>query len=267
MFKYNNRYYICSSLLYGWNSSPAYVLMSKIDDILGEYVLLSDTMENSKEGYCHVSQTGFFYTIHGTKQDTVLFCGDRWSGFAGNGIGFNVWVPLSFTEDGIPIFNDLSQFILNEETGEWSVDPNNNYVINPAFEADRIELSDPVGWDVEDDVNGLGDKPNSNVKKESMYSGKFAWQHNSTTDYTAKISQKIENLPQGIYTLKAWVKSSGGQNAAYMYIKDYGKEAITLSIADEIAEWTQITVCENLEIIDGYCEIGFIQMRVQISGL
>ena len=96
--------------------------MSETDDILGKYTLLKDTMENSSEIYCHVSQTGFFYTIHGSKQDTVLFCGDRWSGFAGNGMGFNVWVPLSFTEDGIPIFNDISQFTLNAETGEFEID-------------------------------------------------------------------------------------------------------------------------------------------------
>ncbi len=254
MFKYNNRYYICSSLLHGWNSSPAYVLMSETDDILGKYKLLNNTMENSAEGYCHVSQTGFFYTIHGSKQDTVLFCGDRWSGFAGNGMGFNVWVPLSFTEDGIPIFNDISQFTLNEETGEWKVGPNNNYVVNPSFEADRVEKKKPVGWIVEDSIAGSA---HANLKNVSMYCGKFAWQQKASNDYTGKLYQIIDNLPDGKYTLKAWVKSSGGQNAANMYIKDYGGEEINVSIAHEIAEWTQITVCEGLEIKGGSCEIGF----------
>ena len=253
MFKYNNRYYICSSLLHGWNSSPAYVLMSDTDDILGTYKLLKEPMKNSAQGYCHVSQTGFFYTVKGTKQDTVLFCGDRWSGFAGNGMGFNVWMPLSFEEDGTPIFNDISQFILNEETGEWKVGPNNNYVINPVFEADRIKVSRPVGWNVSDSVGG---KANSNLENISMYCGRWAWQQKSNEDYTATIKQKIENLPDGKYTLKAWVKSSGGQNTAKVYIKDYGKEEVNVSVAEEIAEWKQVTVCEELEIKNGSCEIG-----------
>lgn len=253
MFKYNNRYYICSSDLHGWNSSPAYVLISDTDDILGKYTIRGKAIENSAEGYCHVSQTGFFYTIHGSKQDTVLFCGDRWSGFAGNGMGFNVWTPLSFDEEGVPIFNDISQFTLNAETGEWEVGPNNNYVINPSFEADRIDVYKPVGWKISDNV---GRTSNKNLKDTSMYCGRWAWQQKSNKDYTSTLSQVIEGLPDGKYTLKAWVKSSGGQNAAKVYIKDYGADEVSCSIAEDISDWKQITVCENLEIKSGSCEIG-----------
>lgn len=249
MFKYNGRYYIANSDLHGWNSSPAYVLMSDSDDILGTYTMLDEPMENSKESYAHVSQTGFFYTVQGSEQTTVLFCGDRWSGFAGNGMGFHSWVPLSFDEDGIPIFNDLSQFYLDDDTGLWSVGPNNNYVTNPAFEADRVGVSDPMGWD----VSGTG---NANVEKSSPYSGRWSWRQTASSDYTATISQQIKDLPDGEYTLKAWIKSSGGQKVANLYIKGYGGEEINISLTDPISEWTQVTVCENLTISGGVCEIG-----------
>ena len=251
MFKYNDRYYICNSDLHGWNSSPAYVLMSDSDDILGTYTMLDEPMENSKESYSHVSQTGFFVTVHGSEQDTVLFCGDRWSGFAGNGMGFHSWVPLSFDENGIPTFNDLSQFYFDAKTGLWEVGPNNNYVTNPAFEADRISVGDPMGWD----VSGNG---NSNVEKSSPYSGRWSWHQTSAKEYTATISQQIKNLPDGEYTLKAWVKSSGGQKVANLYIKGYGGEEINISLTDLISEWTQVVVCENLTISGGICEIGLV---------
>lgn len=250
MFKYNGRYYIASSDLHGWNTSPAYVIMSDTEDILGSYSWLG-AMENSTEGYSHVSQTGFFVTVQGSEQTTVLFCGDRWSGFAGNGMGFHVWVPLSFDGDGTPIFNDLSQFYFDAETGLWSVGPNNNYVVNPAFEADRISVTDPMGWE----VSGTG---NRNVENASPYSGRWCWKQTDSNDYMVSISQQITELPEGTYTLKAWVKSSGGQKVCNLYILGDDGVEINISLTDAIDEWTQVTVCENLTITGGSCEIGLI---------
>ena len=65
--------------------------------------------------------------MEGTEQDTVIFCGDRWAGFAGNGLGFNQWCPLSFDANGNPYFNSLSAWNFDLETGNWTVDKTNNY--------------------------------------------------------------------------------------------------------------------------------------------
>ena len=95
------------------------------EDILGDYKLKPDYVDASKASsnlpyimpgakysYAHNSQTGFYYTLHGSKQDTVIYCGDRWCDFGTHGIGYNQWVPL--TMDGYtPHFNDLSQWKLN----------------------------------------------------------------------------------------------------------------------------------------------------------
>ena len=43
-------------------------------------------MDGCADDYCHVTQTGFFYTVKGSSKETVIFCGDRWSDFADNGI-------------------------------------------------------------------------------------------------------------------------------------------------------------------------------------
>lgn len=50
----------------------------------------------AEDDYAHISQTGFFYTVKGSKKETVIFCGDRWADFAGNGLGYIQWCPLSF---------------------------------------------------------------------------------------------------------------------------------------------------------------------------
>jgi len=157
MFKYKDRYYLCASNIYGWDSSFAYYLVS--DSIYGPYLPTNDmqVMEGCEQDYAHVTQTGFFVTLHGSEQETVVYCGDRWCNFAGNGLGYNQWFPLSFRADGRPVFNSLSAWTLDAQTGRWSVAADNNYVRNASFEADRRDVPIPVkprqeyllGWDTE----------------------------------------------------------------------------------------------------------------------
>ena len=67
MFKYKGRYYYCSSNLHGWNASPTYVISSS--NILGPYGPES-VMAKTETDFSHVTQTGFFITVNGTKQTT-----------------------------------------------------------------------------------------------------------------------------------------------------------------------------------------------------
>jgi hypothetical protein len=113
MFKYNGRYYFNSSDLHGWNASHTYTLSAT--NTLGPYSEES-VMANTDADFSHVSQTGFFITMQGTSQSTVIFAGVRWSDFAGNSIGFNQWVPLTFVGTA-PQFQSLSQWLLDAVTG------------------------------------------------------------------------------------------------------------------------------------------------------
>lgn len=133
MFKYNGEYYFCSSDLHGWNASHCYYI--KASNIFGPYSK-EEVMPGTDADFCHVSQTGFFVNVTGTSGTTVLFCGDRWSDFAGNGIGYNQWCPLSFNGT-TPYFNSVSEFNIDAQKGTWSVGAGNNYILNPSFEADR----------------------------------------------------------------------------------------------------------------------------------
>jgi hypothetical protein len=94
-----------------------------------------------------MSRNGLFIPIRGTEQITIVFAGDRSANFAGNGIGFNQWMPLSF-HGSTPYFHSLSAWTLDVSTGRWSVAPRNNWVLNPTFEADCITVNtvQPSRW-------------------------------------------------------------------------------------------------------------------------
>lgn len=251
MFKYDGSYYFTGSDLYGWNSSRVYVLQS--DDILGDYNAgtgLPYIMSGVADSYAHNSQAGFYVTIHGSEQDLVMYCGDRWCDFAGNGTGFNQWVPITMDEDGRPHFNDLHQWRLDAEKGTWAVGEGNNYIKNPQFEADRVTVSVPTGWNACDNVDG---EANGNASGRQS-AGNFVWQQSADEDYTARLTQTIDELPDGTYTLKAWVKSGGGQNICRLYTKSGGAEYVR-SLKEPIGEWTEVVI-RDIEVTDGKCEIG-----------
>ncbi|MCD8391087.1 MAG: Ig-like domain-containing protein [Firmicutes bacterium] len=263
MFKYNGKYYFTGSDLYGWHGSRVYVFQS--DTIDGSYDIRPDynisasdstkklpyIMKNVEDSYAHNSQAGFYYTIKGSEQETVLYCGDRWSGFCSNGLGFNQWVPLSFEgENDTPVFNNLSQWRLNAETGEWSIAEGNNYIANSYFDADRVALNDLTGWDCSDNIDGTA---TGNVK-DKQYSGKYSARQSADVDYKATMKQNVENLPDGTYTLRASVKSSGGQNECLLYAVADGEE-YSVSLKSEMSDWTEVVV-KDIVVRNGECEVG-----------
>ena len=209
MFMHRGKYYLCASDLYGWDGSRAYWMIA--DSPMGPYRKSSNgdmfLMRNAVEDYCHVSQTGFFVTVRGAEQETVVFCGDRWTQFADNGIGFNVWTPLSFDGDE-PVFNSLSEWSLDAATGRWAVGSGNNYVRNGSFDADRRQI--PIhhkpdqdfvsGWTVEP-AGGFLNATNKTCDK-AFVTGKFAL--SLSAPFPRRAYQKIEDIPNGNYMLRYW---------------------------------------------------------------
>lgn len=262
MFKYNNKYYVCASDLYGWNASHAYYLTL---DSLEDSVLESDSfkpagsmkvMDGCSDDFCHVSQTGFFYTVKGSSQDTVIFCGDRWADFAGNGLGYNQWCPLSFNEAGEPYFNSLSAWNLDASTGVWAVHASNNYVKNGSFDADRVASSSLAGWKNEirkgkSPINNVGDR----------VTGKYALKLGDTVDFDAKISQTIAStdyveLPDGTYDLTAKIKTGGTFQNLAMYVKSSGLSYQRV-ITENYSSYTEVCL-QNIMVSGGTAEAGFL---------
>ncbi len=242
MFKYKGKYYFCASDLHGWNASHSYYMVA--DNINGPYSGWK-VMDGTDADFSHVTQTGFFYTVKGTEQETVLFCGDRWSDFAGNGLGYNQWVPLTVNGNDVK-FNSVTEFHLNDKTGEWSVGENNNYILNPTFEADRVSQSTLAGWK---------NSGNGNGNAKGARTGNFCAQHWSDRDFKGTLSQNV-TLPNGTYTLKAYAKSSGSINQSYVYVKGYGGSDKQANIKDAGNNWKEVTI-KDIQVTNGKCEVGF----------
>jgi hypothetical protein len=236
MFKYSGHYYFCSSDLHGWNASHTYCISAT--NITGPYGA-EFVLANTDADFSHVTQTGFFITVQGSAQSTVIFAGDRWSDFAGNGLGFNQWMPLTFNGT-TPQFQSLSEWSLDAATGAWSVGPDNNYSLNPSFEADRVAMTVPAGWTT----------TGGSANVTGGHSGRWSWQLTGT----ASLEQKATALPNGTYTLSVWMKSTGGQSLAQIGASNFGGTAKTLSLSTAVSAWTQKSI-SGIAVSNGSCQI------------
>ncbi|HJS01413.1 MAG TPA: family 43 glycosylhydrolase [Flavobacterium sp.] len=276
MFKYKNKYYMAASNIYGWDSSFAYYLVS--DNIRGPYLPTNDMqiMDGSKEDYAHITQTGFFYTIKRNDKETVIYCGDRWADFAGNGLGYNQWFPLSF--DGAkPYFNSLSSWNLDEKTGNWTVGTDNNYVKNGSFEADRNKIPSnfkPIqeqllGWETNivkrnkistTDVNTPQLNHFNTEEERKHVIGEKSLNISDKVDFIREISQEINSSPyvvleDGMYILTAKIKNTKGFSELKMFASSGGVD-YKYTIEDENTSWKTIQI-SNVEVKNGKVSIGF----------
>jgi Glycosyl hydrolases family 43 len=249
MFKYNAHYYFCSSDLHGWNASQTYCISAT--NILGPYGA-EFVLENTDKDFSHVTQTGFFVTVNGTAGSTVIFAGDRWADFAGNGIGLNQWCPLTF-EGTTPAFQSVTEWSLDAAAGTWTIGAGNNYALNPGFEADRVTVAVPAGWT--NTTNLTGTPPFTNVS--GGHTANWAWQLSSASDYQASLDQTVSALPNGTYTLSAWVKSTGGQAVAALYAKGFGGADLTAPLTSALKTWTEVSI-PNIAVSNDSCQIGVV---------
>lgn len=276
MFKYNGKFYMCASDLYGWDASHVYYLVA--DNIRGPYKPTNSMliMNGCSYDYAHITQTGFFYTVKGSKQETVIFCGDRWADFAGNGLGYNQWCPISFEGD-TPYFNSLSSWNLDAKTGTWKVADDNNYVKNGSFEADRRKIpSDfkPVqkqltGWASTvikghkmaiDDASSPQLNYFNNENDRHFVIGEKSLNISDNVDFERKVSQMITSSPfvklqDGYYRLTAKVRNNARFNQLLLFAKSNGN-TFRYNIEKENTSWKEITLNQIL-IRNGKVEIGF----------
>ena len=129
--------------------------------------------------------------------------------------------------------------------------PGTNRLGNANFDALRstIPLWIPGGW-----IEGY-DKPASAISEADHYDGTRSLLHQSTSAYLVTTKQNLTYLPNGSYTLSAWVKSSGGQSQARMRVLNSGVAERYVDIPQTSA-WTQITI-PNVIVSNGKATIAF----------
>ncbi|SDZ76443.1 Glycosyl hydrolases family 43 [Arachidicoccus rhizosphaerae] len=281
MFTYRGKYYMCASNLYGWDGSLAYYLIA--DNIRGPYKPVNDmqVIKGAESDYAHVSQTGFFVTVKAASKQTVIYCGDRWADFAGNGLGYNVWCPLSFNGDQ-PVFNSLSDWQFDAGRASWSVDFANNYVKNGSFEADRRHIPSPVkpvqldllGWQttiIRGNAVAIADSlsPQLNYFNDAvdrqLVTGEKSLLISDKVDFERKIAQVITAtkevpLPAGLYRLSAKIKGTAHCAGCQiqLYAKSFEKNYFLMLDEKQLTgQWQSFTL-PDVMVKAGKAEIGFL---------
>jgi Glycosyl hydrolases family 43 len=277
MFKYKGQFYMAASNIYGWDASYAYYLVA--NDIRGPYLPTNNmlVMKGTESDYAHVTQTGFFVNVKGSKQETVIYCGDRWANFAGNGLGYNQWFPLSF-DGAVPYFNSLHSWSINEKTGKWKVAADNNYVMNGSFEADRRKIPSHIkpiqeyvlGWGttviegnkisldsnsspVLNYFNTEADRKIVIGEKSLNISDKINFKRNVSQIITSSPYVKLED---GYYTMTVRMKNSSGFKRLEMYAAS-GNRTSVYPVKEENTSWRTISM-DSIVVKGGKIEIGFL---------
>jgi hypothetical protein len=87
------------------------------------------------------------------------------------------------------------------------------------------------------------------------FEGEYHATHWSNESYEASTVQHVSDLPNGLYSLTAWVKSSGGQLEAYMEAGDYGGGIMRAPITASNV-WKKIAI-NNIPVTNGQLKITF----------
>jgi len=180
----------------------------------------------------------------------------------GKGIGVFYWEPeghSSVLPDGYPVgaTKSISQNVLQFTTAidafsgaSGSTQSSGvNIVTNPGFEVDKA-TQNPSGWTTWS--NGNAD---SNYTEAGGYAGNFRLSHWKNNAYQVSTYQTVTGITNGTYTMKAWVKSSGGFKTSQMYVKNFGGTEKNVAIP-ATNTWTQIAIT-GINVTNGKAEFGF----------
>jgi len=89
---------------------------------------------------------------------------------------------------------------------------------NTGFEADGTATATPTGWS----TYSASGQNSASYTEAGGHSGSYRLTHWSSSAYKVETYQYLSGLTNGTHTLTAWVRSSGGQNSAYLALRNCG---------------------------------------------
>src|SRR5690242_6330532 len=106
---------------------------------------------------------------------------------------------------------------------------------NAGFEADGAGTATPAGW------SEYGDTGASYVEAGG-HSGGYRLTQYSSAAYKVETYQYLSGLTNGNYRLTAWVRSGGGQNSAYLALKNCGGTEQRTDLPVSSSGWIHLVV-------------------------
>lgn len=163
----------------------------------------------------------------------------------------NSWTEISI--DNINVTNGSIEvgFYSNAPAGKWiNVDDvvlekisTANYICNGDFDLNGLN-GNP--WVFGGGTAGYLETGGVDGNRMAQYSG---------SAYNSYTYQMNKNIPNGTYTLKAKVMSSGEQYTAQMQFKNYGGSQVNVDIPTA-STWTEISI-DRVNVTNGQIEVGF----------
>ena len=140
-----------------------------------------------------------------------------------------------------------------ESANPWidTVEDPHNYLSNGTFEAGKNSWGTWAGSD------GSGEGADY-VEADSGYAGSHCLVHSSPQSYEVYTGQELTNIPNGHYTLSAYVQSSGGQMKCYMDAKGFGSgldQHINIPAYGDVS-WVYVEI-PGILVQNGSISIGF----------
>ncbi|GAA1805323.1 glycosyl hydrolase 53 family protein [Luedemannella flava] len=109
---------------------------------------------------------------------------------------------------------------------------------NPGFDSNGASQT-PTGWSESGTV----------AASKSEYGGRnggYHLAHWASAAYTVETTQTLTGLTAGTYTMTAWTRSSGGQGASYISLRNCGSSEVMVYIPTSTSSWTQISGSINV---------------------
>lgn len=120
---------------------------------------------------------------------------------------------------------------------------------NPGFEDQQADGM-PAGWTI-------GGAAQAVKLADRGHSGNFRLTHQATEAYQVETSQTITGLVNQWYTLRAWVRSSGGQNAVAIALRCGGEEKqVQVPSTSPGYRWLQLAVSN--QVTGGECTVRLV---------
>ncbi|HEX8825664.1 MAG TPA: cellulase family glycosylhydrolase [Archangium sp.] len=139
----------------------------------------------------------------------------------------------------------------------WATEtsPTTPRVLNPSFDQDGW-TQQPSGWSTWSPT-GHEDADFAETyggRQDNNYHGT----HYKTQPYHVFTYQRLTGLTNGTYTLRAWVRSTGGQTRAEMHAKEFdGTTTIIRLSVPATSVWTQVSI-PNIQVTAGQLTFGFL---------
>jgi arabinogalactan endo-1,4-beta-galactosidase len=154
--------------------------------------------------------------------------------------------PVQFGTAGIFTVTGTVTGTTSPAVASVTVAGQNNRLTNVGFES-----GDFTGWMVDGDTNAV------DVSSEAVniHDGKYALHYWLDGPFEFTLSQTVVDLPNGTYTLSAWIQGGGGEKTLQLFA-DCGGEPVTLDISNAGWQQWQNPTLPNIAVTNGRCTIG-----------